>query len=105
MTMTQQCGYRGLGHYCGEGKVLFISRYRGSNDYCVDGRRVAVSDDGHVHNAQEGDVQRIYTFEFAKYQEYLKWTETCGFPVEVLPFDAGVKFAMEHANYLPFAKV
>jgi hypothetical protein len=97
--MNSQCGYRGLGHYCTEGKVQFISRYRGENDYCVDGRRVQVSDSGEVGHAQAGDLERIYAFEWAKYQEYLQWTKTCGFPVQIVPFDAGVKIAMEHANY------
>ena len=40
-----------------------------------------------LNHAQSGDVERIYAFEWAKYQEYLKWTETCGFSVQVLPFD------------------
>ena len=99
--MQDQCGYKG--HYCTEGRVQFISRYRLSNDYCVDGRRVSVSDNGETNHAQAGDLERIYQFEWAKYQEYLIWRETCGFPCETLPFDAGVKFAMQRANYAPFA--
>ena len=64
----------GLGHYCTNGKVQSISRYRLENDYCVDGRRVSVKDTGEVNRAQPGDIERIYAFEWAKYQEYLKWT-------------------------------
>jgi hypothetical protein len=94
--MTNQCGYRGLGHYCGEGKVLFISRYRLANDYCVDGRRVNVTDDGEVHNALPGDLRRIYDFEFAKHQEYLRWhAENVSWIIgEPLPFDAGIAKAV-----------
>lgn len=103
--MQAQCGYRGIGHYCTEGKVQFISRYRLENDYCVDGRRVRVSDAGEVHHAQPGDLERIYAFEWAKYQDYLEWRKTCDLAgTETLPFTAGVKFAMEHANYVPFVK-
>jgi hypothetical protein len=68
-----QCGFRGLGHYCTLGKVQFISRYQETNDYCVDGRRVSVTDAGDVHHDEEGDIARIYAFELSKHQEYLRW--------------------------------
>jgi hypothetical protein len=90
--MREQCGYRGLGHYCTEGKVQFISRYRETNDYCVDGRRVSIGDDGHVRHAQDGDVQRIYAFELAKHEEYLRWhaENVSWLQNEPFAFDAGV---------------
>ena len=90
--MTNTCGYRGLDHYCGEGKVLFISRYRLSNDYCVDGRRVSVSDEGEVNHALPGDLERIYAFELAKHQEYLRWhaENVSWLKNEPFPFVAGI---------------
>ena len=94
--MTNQCGYRGLGHYCSEGKVQFISRYRLSNDYCIDGRRVTVDDEGRTNHAQDGDLQRIYAFELAKHEEYLRWhaENVSWLKNEPFEFNAGICKAM-----------
>lgn len=73
MTNQRKCGYEG--HYCGSGRVQFISRYRGENDYCVDGRRISVSDDGkvnwHCEDQSPNDVERIRLYELAKYADYI----------------------------------
>lgn len=61
--MDNSCGYRGSFHFCAQGRVGFISRYRDENDYCIDGRRVTLRDDGSTHHAQIGDVERICQFE------------------------------------------
>ena len=89
----ETCGYRGLGHYCAEGRVQFISRYRGSNDYCVDGRRVTLHEDGTMFRQLDGDRERIRQFEQDKYKEYLKWHSEqivnfgASWPSEPLPFN------------------
>lgn len=88
--MRETCGYKG--HYCSEGSVQFISRYRFVNDYCVGGKRVSVDDTGHVSaNATNEDLQAILSFERARYSEYLEWHKASpimqGTP---LPFDAGI---------------
>jgi hypothetical protein len=90
--MNSQCGYRGLGHYCTEGKVQFISRYRSTNDYCVDGRRVSVTDSGEIYHALAGDVERIYHFELVKHEEYLRWhaENVSWLKNEPSEFDAGI---------------
>jgi hypothetical protein len=74
---TETCGYRGSGHYCAEGNVKFISRYRGENDYCISGRRTTLTDAGQIRQCcrepSKEDLTLLYLFLLDEYAGYLQW--------------------------------
>ena len=72
--MTREtCGYQG--HVCAynDGRVQFISRYRGTEDYCVGGHRVSVNDDGTIRDATPEQKKAVELYLLDEYARYLEW--------------------------------
>jgi len=66
--MNCTCGYEHSYNSNELDSTRFISRYRGSNDYCVNGRRIGLDDNGTWHREPTEIEKQLITAYRAKFE-------------------------------------